>query len=86
MTEWEIVSNTVIRPYKAKLLRVFNTILKEAGFEFTLVIHSKSPVSTATLIDPKEVLTINEQRMLLGFEQIEGNDVLLNRTKTQENG
>ena len=75
-TEFEIISNTVIRPYKDKLLRVFNTLIKEAGFDVKLDVHTSSPVSVTSLILPSEVMTINEQRQLLGLEPLEGKDVL----------
>ena len=75
-TEFEIISNTVIRPYKDKLLRVFNTLIKEAGFDVTLDVHTSSPVSVTSLIQPSEVMTINEQRQLLGLQPLENQDVL----------
>ena len=84
-TEFEIINNTVIRPYKDKLLRVFNTLIKEAGFDVKLDVHTQSPVSVTSLIQPSEVMTINEQRQLLGLEPLEGKDVL-STNKTQQNG
>ena len=54
-------------------------ILREMGFDITLDVHTDNPVSVASLIDPKEVLTINEQRMLLGQQPIEMGDVLINK-------
>jgi len=75
-TEFEIINNTVIRPYKDKLLRVFNTLIKEAGFDVTLDVHTSSPVSVTSLILPSEVMTINEQRQLLGLQPLENQDVL----------
>jgi len=75
-SEFEIINNTVIRPYKDKLLRVFNTLIKEAGFDIKLDVHTASPVSVTSLIQPSEVMTINEQRQLLGLEPIDGKDVL----------
>tara|TARA_Y100001968_G_C19454194_1_gene771087 strand:+ start:476 stop:1744 length:1269 start_codon:yes stop_codon:yes gene_type:complete len=75
-TEFEIINNTVIRPYKDKLLRVFNTLIKEAGFDVKLDVHTSSPVSVTSLIQPSEVMTINEQRQLLGLQPLENQDVL----------
>lgn len=76
-TEFEIIHGTVIQPYKDKILRVLNQLIKEAGFDITLQVETPSPVSVAAAIDPREVLTINEQRILLGMQPIEGADVLL---------
>jgi len=82
-SEFEIINNTVIRPYKNKLLRVFNTLIKEAGFDVKLDVHTSSPVSVTSLIQPSEVMTINEQRQLLGLEPIEGKDVLQTKQTQQ---
>ena len=82
-TEFEIINNTVIRPYKDKLLRVFNTLIKEAGFDVKLDVHTQSPVSVTSLIQPSEVMTINEQRQLLGLEPLEGKDVLQTKQNLQ---
>ena len=82
-SEFEIINNTVIRPYKDKLLRVFNTLIKEAGFDIKLDVHTSSPVSVTSMIQPSEVMTINEQRQLLGLEPIEGKDVLQTKQTQQ---
>ena len=79
-TEFEIIHNTVIQPYKNKILRVLNQLIREAGFDITLHVETPSPVSVAASIDAREVLTINEQRILLGQEPLEGFDVLINKT------
>ena len=81
-TEFEIINKTVISPYKRKILYVLNKLLKEAGFDIYLDVHTSSPVSVAAAIDPREVLTINEQRILLGQQPLEGADVLLTTTQT----
>tara|TARA_Y100001937_G_C7113356_1_gene328905 strand:- start:650 stop:1924 length:1275 start_codon:yes stop_codon:yes gene_type:complete len=78
-TEFEIIHGTVIQPYKDKILRVLNQLIKEAGFDITLGVETPSPVSVASAIIPNEVLTINEQRLLLGMQPIEGADVLLTK-------
>ena len=82
-SEFSIVNNVVIQPYKDKILRILNQLIKEAGFDITLKVETSSPVSVAAAIDPKEVLTINEQRILLGQEPIEGADILLTKTTIQ---
>ena len=84
-TEFEIISGTVIQPYKNKILRIINGLIREAGFDIKLSVHTPSPVSVASAIDPREVLTINEQRTLLGMQPIDGLDVLINK-KTETNG
>ena len=82
-SEFEIINNTIIQPYKDKLLRPINKMLKEAGFDVTAKVYTKSPVSMASLINPNEVLTINEQRQLLGMASIEGADILINKTNIE---
>jgi hypothetical protein len=69
---FEIVNNTVIRGYKNKLIPVFNTMLKEAGFEgYEVEVHTKPPVSFIGDINIADVLTVDERRAILGFEPLE---------------
>ena len=53
-----------------------DALIKEAGFDVKLDVHTSSPVSVTSLILPSEVMTINEQRQLLGLKLLEGKDVL----------
>jgi len=85
MTEFEIVNNTVIKGYKHKLLQAMNYLIEEAGFgDFYLEVFTAMPVSYASSIKPEQVLTINEQRNLIGFKGIDDMEgEFVNETKTE---
>jgi len=86
MTEFEIVNNTVIKGYKTKLLKVFNNLIHEIGFpNFELEVYTSMPVSYASAIKPNEVLTINEQRNLIGFKGIDDLEGQFVKQDTTEN-
>jgi hypothetical protein len=91
--KWQILMNNLIAPdYQQPVKELFETIFKILGFDYKLWIINKSPFNIAENIKPEMVLTINEQRDLLGFEAIEGGDVLLtikdngNRTDNSSTG
>lgn len=66
-TAYEMVSNTYINPNRERLLKPFYDVFKTMGFELDdITITTSSPVSYSKQIDPKLVLTINEQREVLG--------------------
>jgi hypothetical protein len=70
--------NSVIIPdFQEPLLRFFNALIKAAGFKFTIEINQLNSLTLVDKINPNDVLTINEQRVLLGYEEIE---------TTEENG
>ena len=58
---------TVIKDTSDLLLNGIRTVLyQEMGFlPEELIIHYEPPISFATQIDPKAILTINEQRKML---------------------
>jgi hypothetical protein len=58
---------TVIKDTSDLLLNgLRNVLFKEMGFlPEELLIHYEPPISFATQIDPKAILTINEQRKML---------------------
>ena len=64
---YDLAMTTVIKDTSDLLLNGIRGVLfKELGFlPEELVIHYAPPISFATQIDPKEVLTINEQRRML---------------------
>jgi hypothetical protein len=64
---YDLAMTTVIKDTSDLLLNGIRTILyKELGFlPEELIIHYEPPISFATQIDPKLVLTINEQRRML---------------------
>jgi len=64
---YDLAMTTVIKDTSDLLLNGLRTILyKEMGFlPEELIIHYEPPISFATQIDPKAILTINEQRKML---------------------
>ena len=64
---YDLVMTTVIKDTSELLLNGIRTILyKELGFDpKDLIIHYEPPISYITDIDVKQVLTINEQRVML---------------------
>ena len=64
---YDLAMTTVIKDTSDLLLNGIRGVLyKELGFlPEELVIHYEPPISFATQIDPKQVLTINEQRRML---------------------
>ena len=64
---YDLAMTTVIKDTSDLLLNGIRTILfKEMGFlPEELIIHYEPPISFATQIDPKQILTINEQRKML---------------------
>jgi hypothetical protein len=74
--EYNIALKGVVIPqFQKPLLRMFNDLLKIAGFnDIKLDVLNVAPVGIEDKIEPKEVLSINEQRELLGYEPIEENE------------
>ena len=64
---YDLAMTTVIKDTSDLLLNGLRTVLfKEMGFlPEELIIHYEPPISFATQIDPKQILTINEQRKML---------------------
>ena len=74
--EYNIALKGLIIPqFQKPLLRLFNNVVKMAGFDYELGIMNVAPVGIEDKIEPKEVLTKNEQRELLGFEPLEDNEL-----------
>lgn len=67
--EYNIALKGVVIPqFQIPLLTTFNDIMSIAGYDTTLGILNVAPVGIEDMIDPKLVLTEDEQRELLGFE------------------
>ena len=64
---YDLAMTTVIKDTSDLLLNGLRTVLyNEMGFlPEELIIHYEPPISFATQIDPKQILTINEQRKML---------------------
>ena len=64
--------NAVVIPdFQDPILRLFNKLIKSAGFGFELGINQIDSLTLVDKIAPSAVLTVNEQRELLGYEPIE---------------
>ena len=74
---YEIVQNTIINETTEVFLDVFKKVFRDLGGydtdEMTLVFEP--PISYLSDIKATDVLTINEQREILGMQGIEGGDV-----------
>ena len=81
---WEMVMGTIIKDVEELLFNKITQIIKEHTLlridDFQIIYEP--PVSMVSDIIPKEVLTINEQRELLGYESTEGGDTMLTIKKT----
>ena len=67
--EYNIALKGVVIPqYQNPLNKVYNDLLKMLGFDVTVGILNVAPVGIEDMLDPKAVLTEDEQRELLGFE------------------
>lgn len=70
--QYEIALNSLIKPeFQNPVLKCFNTLLKMIGKQYTVEVINVAPVGLAEMIDPTKVLSINEQRALLGYEEQE---------------
>lgn len=74
--EYNIALKSLIIPqFQKPISNLFNKILRIAGYDIEIGIMNVAPVGIEDKIEPKEVLNINEQRELLGYEPIEENNV-----------
>lgn len=70
--EYDKFMNSVVIPdFQEPLLREFNRIIKEAGFDIEIDILNVAPVGINESIDVNAVITINEARAALGMELLE---------------
>jgi hypothetical protein len=65
----------VVPQFQTPLLKCYNDLLKILGIDLELGVMNIAPVGMEDRIKPKEVLTVNEQRELLGYEPIEDNEL-----------
>lgn len=75
ISEFEIFQNTIIEPFHARKIRWYNKLFSATIGEPNepFMIPVVPPVSRVNGIDPKQVLTIQEQRQELGYsEEYEG--------------
>ena len=73
--EYNIALKGVVVPqFQTPLLNAYDTLLKILGFDLELGVLNVAPVGIEDRIEPKEVLTKNEQRELLGYEPLEANE------------
>lgn len=65
------MNSVVIPDFQEPLLRFTNKLIELAGFNFTVEINQLNSLTMVDKINPNDVLTVNEQRELLGYEPIE---------------
>jgi hypothetical protein len=82
--EFQLINALSVKPQRREFVNeVLNPIVKEAAqwlgkFNgISVDILDSTPISFTGQIDPNGVLTINEQREVLGYEAMEGGDVLI---------
>jgi phage portal protein BeeE len=82
---WEMVMGTIIKDVEGVVLtKIKKVITENSGLETTdLQIVYEPPISYLSDIAPSSVLTVNEQRELLGFEFMEGGDIFLTSKTTK---
>ena len=69
--EYNIALKGVVIPqFQKPLLKTFNDLLKIVGFDIEVGVLNVAPVGIEDQLDPKTVLTQDEQRELLGFEPL----------------
>lgn len=85
---WEMVMGTIIKDVEELIFGKIQKIIKETTTldidDFEIIYEP--PVSFLSDIVPSQVLTINEQRLVLGFEATEFGDVMLSQKKQMQNG
>lgn len=82
---WEMVMGTIIKDVEGVVLtKIKKVITENSGLDTTdLQIVYEPPISYLSDIAPSSVLTVNEQRELLGFEFMEGGDIFLTSKTTK---
>jgi hypothetical protein len=84
--EYNIALKSVIIPfYQKPLLGAYENLIRIAGFDYDLDIINVAPVGIEDNIDPKLVLTFNEQRKILGFEADETKEGIYLKDKNEPN-
>lgn len=75
-SEYQLALNTVIKEAQESYLDILKPILKEeAGFETeNFRFWNEIPLTIQDLLDPKEVLTIDEQREIFGYNEMPNNE------------
>tara|TARA_R110002012_G_scaffold77863_4_gene198583 strand:- start:356 stop:1675 length:1320 start_codon:yes stop_codon:yes gene_type:complete len=82
---YEVVLATVVRSVSEK----FDSVMRKCLIEYLgidkdeLVAKFEPPISYLSDLDVKQVLTINEQRAILGFDEVEGGDGFLKDSGTE---
>ena len=82
---WEMVMGTIIKDVEGLVLNKIKKVITQLTAIDTsdLQIVYEPPISFLSDITPSSVLTINEQRELLGFEFKENGDILLTNKTTK---
>lgn len=71
--EYQIAMGTVIQSKQEQYLEAFQKIIQEQLNidASSLLFRNELPISISDLLDPKQILSKNEQRALFGYEEVE---------------
>ena len=83
---WEMVMGTIIKDVEGLILKKIRKVISDQTNlnSDDLEIIYEPPISYLSDIQPASVLTLNEQRVMLGFDPIENGDVFLNINKEKK--
>ena len=83
---WEMVMGTIIKDVEGLILKKIRHVISDQTNLNTddLEIIYEPPISYLSDIQPASVLTLNEQRVMLGFDPIENGDVFLSINKEKK--
>ena len=81
---WEMVMGTLIKDVEGVVLKKIRSVINEMTplNADDLEIIYEPPISYLADINPSEILTINEQRVMLGFDPIDNGDIFKKSNKT----
>lgn len=84
---WEMVMGTIIKDVENLVLPKIRAVIDENTILSAddLVIIYEPPISYLSDINPAQVLTLNEQREMLGFDPVELGDVIIKKETSNKN-
>jgi phage portal protein BeeE len=78
-TAYDLVTQSLVAPLQVEFLKCLNRGLRSAGLAPTVYTATPpQPLTLASQFDPSQVLTVNELRALIGYEELAGGDVIRN--------
>jgi len=78
INQWRVAMGSVVIPdYQQPMIRVINKLIKMSGYPYYIEVLNEPPVGIEDKIDVKLVLTVDEQREILGYapnKELNGKD------------